>query len=235
MRKIIAAALIALTATTVCTPAQARSHKEQAALQFEQLWTERLNGYRQQAQQTAAAHKAAVEVLVSKPYDFNDASDDRMSKFISAADGDAYVGGRGQELEAFLAKIKTRPSAGILQAYLQGRISDLGSKGAMAEQKRKDMITAAGAGHRVGDLYVAIETASMARGDVAGRSDELKLLIENAGSYLSDYADASRQDADRRARIGAALGAFGRAISQQSSAWPKPITCIGQPPMVVCQ
>ena len=197
------------------TPALAKSQREKATLQFEAMWNQRLVGYRTQAATTATKHKAAFEAIASgSPFVFAD-GDPRFSQFVDASDANAYVGGRGEELEAFLAQLKSRQSVGLLQAYLQGRVQWTEGLAAVAERERLSLMAISKAeGTAYGKLFEAAERASMARGDAAGRTDEMVLIIQNLGPFMSDLASATQADSVRRARIGAALRAIGQSLNR---------------------
>ena len=79
-------------------------------------------------------------------------------------------------------------------------------------------------------LFEAAERAAMARGDVAGRTDEMTLIIQNLGPYLADLAAANQADAERRARIGAALRAIGQSLNRPAYR----VNCVRTGPFTNC-
>lgn len=215
MRTVWIVLAVAVLVPTYSLPAAAKSQREKATLQFEALWNQRLAEYRQQASTTATRHKASTEAITGPPVFTFAEGDQRFERFVEASSADAHVGGRGQELEAFLAHIKARPSPGLTQAYLQGRVQKIGDFSIGAERERDTMLRlAATKGTTYIQLFIQAEKAAMARGDAAGRTEELTLLVENFGAFAGDYANASQQDAERRARIAAALRGIGQSLSR---------------------
>lgn len=212
------------------TPGLAKSQKEKATLQFEAMWNQRLAGYRIQAVTTATKHKDATQALVTTPFNFAD-GDKRFDAFVEASDADAYVGGRGEELESFLAQVKSRKSVGLLEAYLQGRVQTIEGLAGAAERNRLALMAISEAkGSTYAMLFEAAERAAMSRGYAAGRTDEMTLIIQNLGPYLGDLAAAKQADAERRARIGAALRAIGQSLQQPTFR----VNCVRTGPFTNC-
>lgn len=209
----LAMALLAVT-LPASQPADAKSQKEKAAIQFETFWTQRLDGYRLQAGEIAAKHKASAEAFKVGPFEFAD-GDSRLDDFVNAAGADSFVSGRGQELEAFIEQFKSRPSLGLMQAYLQQRISFVSALPSGVEAKEQAIQTIAKKPDaRLFDVLVAIEAAAMAKGEAQGRAEELKLIVENFGSYASEHLAADQRDIANRARWAAALGAIGQSLNR---------------------
>lgn len=214
MRTIVLLALCFSSLFVGMTPALPKSQREKATIQFEAMWNERLAGYRAQAAATATKHKDATHALVTTSFDFAD-GDKRFDAFVDASDANAYIGGRGEELESFLAQVKSRKSVGLLQAYLQERVQTIEGLAAVAERDRTALMAISQAkGSTYAMLFEAAERAAMSRGYAAGRTDEMTLIIQNLGPYLGDLAAAKQADAERRARIGAALRAIGQSLQQ---------------------
>jgi hypothetical protein len=215
-RLIIAAMMIAFAGSApvgpFATPAIA-SQRERSTKQFEALWNERLNSYRSAATASAARHKAAADALTSKAFTFT-AGDSRFDELIGAAENDSRNSGKGSELSGFLAHIKSRPSPAVSQAYLQGRVQQVGDKASEADRAR-DVLAAALKSTQTtyAKLYVDAEQAAMTRGEAIGRTQELQLIIENFDSYSADFAAAGQRDSDNRSRWMAALAGMGRSLS----------------------
>ncbi len=191
----------------------AASQREKATRQFDTLWSQRYNEYVGQLPALAARHKAAVEAIVSKPFTFAP-GDTRFDELVKLSEDDARNSGRGQEIESFLAHMKTRPSLGISQAYLQGRVQKIEELTASANAAGKAVLAMSNSGNvTFGKLFETAEQAAMQRGDAMGRTDEMLLIIQNFGAYMSDVAEASQRDAQNRARWGAVLSAMGRSLS----------------------
>lgn len=235
MRKlsIILAAAIC-TAALPTAPAHAMaSQREKASRQFEALWSQRYNEYVGQLPALAARHKAAIEAIVSKPFTFAP-GDNRFDEMVRLSEDDARNSGRGQEIEGFLAHMKARPSMGISQAYLQGRVQKIDALTASANAAGNAVMAMASAGTSTyGQLFEAAEQAAMQRGEAKGRTDEMLLIIQNFGAYKADVSAASQRDAQRRARWGAALSAMGRSLSTPQ---PRPhfVNCTNVGGMVNC-
>lgn len=214
MRALVAIAICLSASSISATPVLVKSQRERATLQFEAFWGARLDEYRRKSAEANAEHKAAADAVLSDP-PFSFAADDaRLGPLIGAAEASGRIGGKGEELDACLRHMRSRPTPGLTQAYLQGRMENI--KEAMDEAQRVRIALGQlleAKDTTIRKLLTEIEHTAMTRGDVIGRAEVLGLVIGNWGAYASDYAAASAKDRESRARLGAALGAFGRAIS----------------------
>ena len=176
--------------------------------------------------------KAASEAIQSgAPFTF--APDDaRLGRLISSSEDDARTSGRGQELDAFLTHIKSRPSLALSHAYFQGRVqkSQEAEEAATEARHALDILSRA-KGVTIWQMLVAVERTAMAKGEALGRFEELVLLIRNYGAYSADFAAANQRDRDSRARWAAALGA---AASSMAARPTMSVSCTRFGNMVNC-
>ncbi len=232
MRRLLVIAFCLSSISMATAPAQAKSQREKATIQFETFWNARLDEYRADAARKAIEHKAASEAIQSgAPFTF--APDDaRLGRLITSSEDDARTSGKGQELDAFLTHIRSRPSLALSQAYLQGRIqkSQQAEETAIQTRNALDILTRA-RGVTVGQMLVAVERTAMAKGEAIGRFEELVLLIRNYGAYSADFAAANQRDRDSRARWAAALGA---AASSMAARPTMSVSCTRFGNMVNC-
>lgn len=216
MRGLLAIAICLSVVPLAAAPGEAKSRREKTTLQFESFWNARLAEYRGEASRKAGEHKAASDAILSGvPFNFSH-DDARLGRLIRSSEDDARVSGRGVELDAFISHIASRPSIGLSQAYLQGRVE----KARQAEETANQAQTALAAlvaanGVTVGRMLAAIEQTAMARGEAIGRVEELRLLIENYNAYSADFAAANERDRESRARWAAALGGAARSLASQ--------------------
>jgi len=232
MRRLLVIAFCLSSMSLTTAPAQAKSQREKATLQFEALWNARLNEYRTDATRKAIEHKAASNAIQSgAPFTF--APDDaRLGRLITSSEDDARISGKGQELEAFLTHISSRPSLALSQAYLQGRVQKSQEADETATEVRNALDNLSRAkGVTIGQMLVAVERTAMAKGEAIGRFEELVLLIRNYGAYSADFAAANQRDRDTRARWAAALGA---AASSMAARPTMSVSCTRFGNMVNC-
>jgi len=219
---VVAAAATLLSPTTIAAAKSVHS-------EFMTAWTERYTRYDQEYKASQSALKVAGDQFWTAAAANAPDLRSKLDALYAASDDLGYRAGRAEMNQTLLQFIDKKPSAERAELWLQDQMDKL----RQAQAATKGQFERAAA-MKVGEngatsqtIISSTGTAIFTGGTIRGQVAELALINDNLATY---YQAKTQQDAERRARWRAALGAMGQSLQAQAQAnrgWMAHCTTVG--------
>lgn len=223
-KMIFAAAIVVMSPTGTATAKSVHS-------EFMEAWSQRHDRYDGEFKTAQAGLKSASEQLWAAAAANAPDLRAKLDALFSATDDLGYRAGRADMNQTLLQFIEKKPSAERAELWLQDQMDKMRQAQAAAKEAfdRASAIKIGENGETEQSKLTSMGKAIFAGGTLRGQTAELTLINDNLATY---YQAKTQQDAERRARWRAALGAFGQSMQAQAQAqanrnWMAHCTTVG--------
>lgn len=204
----LTAALLFATPTIV--------HAKSVHSEFEEAWTARWTRYGTEQNAEKADLEAAAKDFFSNDSQDPAVGDRKLKALLDATNEFGFATGRLQLLQDALQFMDKKPSAARAELWIQEKINSLGNDQKQATARFEKLKTyqpeeiEKNPQAIIAEMGEAVFWNAIAKGQL----EELTLLNDNLAIY---YQAKSQQDAEKRAKWRAILGAMGQSLEQNSN------------------
>lgn len=208
--------LIIAAAAVMMSPAGTSAAKSVHS-EYMEAWGERHDRYDGEFKTAEAGLKTAGEQFWAAAAANAPDLRARLDALFAATDDLGYRAGRAEMNQSLLQFIANKPSAQRADLWLQDQMDKMRQAQAAAKGQfdQASAIKIGENGETPQSKLTSMGKAIFAGGALRGQTAELTLINDNLATY---YQAKTQQDAERRARWRAALGAFGQSMQAQAQA-----------------